>query len=197
MSWKVAILGLATAIILIAVLGCMRLRSGGARAAQAVVQIEMLDLETGEARRATGWVHLGVIHTAGHLLYGHEQSTTGLVAIWPDGHTCQIIAVEVGQASDVAVLVPDCDPGRGLRVSDRSPRVGERLCYTHMRTGQPVEQCGELLESAGQWLVIDVSVVPGESGSPVYDSRGSVVGIISRGSDDVAIALRIQALEVI
>ena len=193
---KKLVLAVLTAATLITTISCLRLSSAGNRAAQEVVLIEVFSLESGQARRGTGWWHDGKIYTAGHMFWGFEEETLGAVVQLSDGEVCHVVAAETAQTADVAVLIPDCKHRGGFKIARGKPAAGDKACYTHMKGGSPVEICGEITSAVGQWIVMNIGVEHGHSGSPLYNESGRVIGIVVRGSDNFLLALRIEALEV-
>lgn len=69
-------------------------------------------------------------------------------------------------------------------ISRRSVMVGEEICSIggggNFVIGW-VKKCGFIAEHSDRVMITSIPVVPGNSGSPVFNKRGEVVGIVSAG----------------
>jgi S1-C subfamily serine protease len=170
------------------------------RVFNAVVEVGVISLDSADVQRtASGWWYKGKVITAGHLFMGVEWHTIVTVVRvgGEEGELCDVTKVEHYATQDIAILtVSGCDPPRGLRLARKPPVEGQRLCYTHTKHAKPEEVCSEVLHTLGTWVILADPTEPGHSGSPLYDDKGRVVGIISRGNSLTALAqLFIRGLE--
>jgi len=105
------------------------------------------------------------------------------------------MAVNVGL--DIAVLQVTSSPG-GARLSTPQyvtidSRDPAELIGTHINViGHPEDSinkwsAGEVVDSDGNWIWTSAFDLPGNSGSPVLDDHGHLVGILHRGPDSLDI----------
>jgi hypothetical protein len=73
-------------------------------------------------------------------------------------------------------------------VSLRQPHVDDLVTIPGYPHGVWTVKTGHIKWTTGQLIGISTSIAPGNSGSPVIDATGSVVGIASRATKDLAIA---------
>lgn len=117
--------------------------------------------------------------TAGHVI---ECGPIAAMAVTRDG---DMFPVEVsGQIEGVDVARLSAIDGEPFKVAApirRSKlRIGERVCSIgtdgNLVTG--IRKCGDVGEIEGDVFSMAIPGVPGNSGSPVYDRDGYVVGIL-------------------
>ena len=128
----------------------------------------------------------GLAITNYHVVYGYEKNTKAVLA---DGTVCAVTVIHLDKISDLAVI--KIDSGKKL-----TPAVwGDS---TKLKKGQSVAICGnplglgssvsfgkigypdrDLGEVAGNFIQIDVSVNPGNSGGGVFDGAGNLIGIVN------------------
>lgn len=124
----------------------------------------------------------GLVLTAAHVV---EALTDEVVVILPDGR--RFSAEKLGADFDRdAAMLRITDPGEfrhveigesaGLRRNDWCVALGHPGGYDPTRT--PPMRLGRIL-SAGRWLVTDSAVVGGDSGGPLFDAEGRLIGIHS------------------
>lgn len=137
----------------------------------------------------TGVLHRGVVLTAAHCV---------LEGILPEvqhrsdgGSWYPADAVYVDPYEDLAVLRPRHIFEDGLRVREHDPVYGERiLCVghpsglrwtaTHGIVSFPRREGGGVTGEQ-TWVQIDCRIDPGNSGGPVLDRHGNIIGIVSFG----------------
>ena len=161
------------------------------RAAQSVVKIE--GTSCGLGVQGSGWVvRGGYVATNAHVVSG--QRDTRVAA--PGGHTRDATLVYLDARNDVAILrVPGLATRRlAVDVGGSFPRAAVVLGYprdgaltaTAATAGAPrtVVAPDAYDENPGPRVVMPLRgrVQPGESGGPVVDSRGRVVGMIFGGA---------------
>jgi|14_taG_2_1085336.scaffolds.fasta_scaffold00681_12 hypothetical protein len=70
---------------------------------------------------------------------------------------------------------------RGLRASrvGGDPVIGEPVCVAGAPLGRVGEYtCGQVTNDLGPFFYLDARVLPGNSGGPVFDQRGRVIGMV-------------------
>jgi len=130
----------------------------------------------------------GRILTANHVVAGASR----ISVTFADGTQATATVQKAEPASDIAVLVPDATPqviapatlGGGVKVGDPVYAVGHPLGLTDSLTAGVVSATGRSIEvSAGVTLKdliqFDAAVNPGNSGGPLLDAQGRVVGIVT------------------
>jgi serine protease Do len=123
----------------------------------------------------------GYIITAGHVATGAK--TVKIES--KDGRSYDADVLWVNETYDIAMLrAPVALVGGGAALDCRSAKTGEAI----YATGNPLElnfvtSYGRIAgdeRSLGPWksvLVTDISTVPGQSGGPVFEADGRVIGI--------------------
>ncbi len=133
-----------------------------------------------------------IIEPDGHILTNHHvvDGATRIAVRLADGRSWRARLVGEDPASDLALLKIDADerlPSAPLGDSDRL-RVGEWVCaignplaYEHTVTVGVVSYVGRKLFDASldRYIQTDAAITFGNSGGPLIDARGEVVGINS------------------
>lgn len=124
----------------------------------------------------------GLIATAGHVVDGASE----VKVLTEDGKEQVGQVVLFDKVDDVAfVRVPDAAAVGVSALACRTPVVGE-MVELH---GSPLSvdfittwgRVAGLARQIGPWrlgIIVDATIAPGDSGGPVLDSRGDVLGII-------------------
>lgn len=121
--------------------------------------------------------------TAAHVVDDCEDPF--FLVMTPDGeaHPALVDAVVEGVDAVRLLTVDDLDRAAALP-STELPELGDMLC---MMTGSDADQIG-LMRKCGyvgyvneEEVGLSMYIVPGNSGSPVFDGRGHVVGIATAG----------------
>lgn len=132
-----------------------------------------------------------VIDDTGHLLTNeHVVRTAERVRVRfesGDEETASVVAVDARR--DVALLKIDRASTGGLPIRFDPPTIGDEV----YAVGAPLKPSYSATLSRGivsalrsfdgePWIQSDVNVQPGNSGGPLLDDRGNVIGITSRGA---------------
>lgn len=166
------------------------------------VRVEFINVESSKRAVLCSGVYLGGrrILTAGHCAKLVEDPDSHLAAYIRPFNSKQRIYAEFVRVekrrnergmpiSDIGLLRLD-RPLRGVHaasVSCRVPKLGETLYAVGMPHGLPwtitkgtvTTRVPRIPENAGRWLQLDMTIIGGNSGGPVFDRDGNVVGIVS------------------
>ena len=175
----------------------------------AVCLIEVRDGGHGSHGSGFGIAPDGLVVTNSHVVHRAGQ----ISARFPDGRVlgCRLIGDD--PAADVALLrveagdVPYARLGQSgrLRVGQIAIAIGNPLGFQTTVTAGVVSALGRALPSAHGQLVDDViqtdaALNPGNSGGPLLDSRGEVIGVntaIIPGAQGICFAVAIDLVRVV
>ena len=131
----------------------------------------------------------GTILTAGHVgtALKASEKATGMVT-FSDGRQYVIQKVVIDPNIDVALLRVDLDPNESLqsvRVASIPPTVGDRVWAIGSPFGYSFTVTSGIVSAyrdpnglgQGSSIQVDVSLNPGNSGGPVFDQYGNLIGI--------------------
>jgi Flp pilus assembly protein TadD len=126
----------------------------------------------------------GLVLTAAHVVAGREKVSVrnALGKVFPVKEICP------GDFSaDAVILKTDAEEQMFLRMAEQEPSAGDPLfvCGFPLSMNLPVTSRGKvrtLPSSPGRPMLTTVPMMPGQSGSPVLNDAGRLVGIASRGS---------------
>lgn len=79
-------------------------------------------------------------------------------------------------------------------ISLRIPQVGDAVTIPGYPYGVWTVKTGRIKYTLGVIMTIDVAVAPGNSGSPIIDATGSVIGVTTRAAKGEAIAVATTAI---
>lgn len=146
-----------------------------------------------QVRRRSGGNGAGIIWgSSGKLLTNHHVvagAGRGLVAELADGQSHEARVLASNPALDLALLeieaqeLPAAPIGdsRGLRVGELVVAVGHPWGQRDVVTAGIVSGLGEIEAARGGWraqyIRSDVRLAPGNSGGPLLNARGAVIGI--------------------
>ncbi len=126
----------------------------------------------------------GLVLTAAHVLMGSGRKVT---VVMPDGKHLEARALGVNSGTDCgAVQITDSGPFPACKISDtRSLHVGDWCVATGHPGGyqegrSPVLRLGRVVEFMAGMLQTDCPLLGGDSGGPLFDLNGNVIGINSR-----------------
>ncbi len=126
----------------------------------------------------------GLVLTAAHVVAGRDRVSVRNARgkIFPVKEICP------GDFSaDAVILRTEAEEQMFLRLADEEPRSGDPLQVSGfpLSMNLPVTSRGKvrsLPSSPGRPMLTTVPMMPGQSGSPVLNDQGRLVGVASRGS---------------
>lgn len=149
----------------------------------------------------------GIAVTNYHVVYGYEDSLNAELC---DGTWCDVEVLHLDKISDIAVIKIKS----GKKLTAATFGDSEKA-----RAGQSIAVCGnplglefsvsfgkishpdrDLGESAGNYIQIDASVNPGNSGGGLFDAAGNLIGIVNAkasGTDVDGIGYAIPSARII
>ncbi len=145
------------------------------------------------------WDPDGLIITNAHVAHGSRATVKLLdgrvfeAAVTAKDPARDLAALKVEAADLLAATVGDSD---ALRVGELVLAVGNPLGLVGaLTTG--IISCNSALEAPSQqrWVMADVRLSPGNSGGPLADARGQVIGINSMIVGSLALAVPSNAVE--
>ena len=140
----------------------------------------------------------GVVWTDDGLIVTNAHVVSGISMIrLHDGRTCRPELLRNDRQSDLALLrIPIGGlPNAKLRDS-RTLRIGEML----VAVGHPMGEAGAVSlgvvhrASLGRLVEADIRLAPGNSGGPLADAAGNVVGINSMVANGMGVAIATTAI---
>lgn len=164
------------------------------QAEKSVVRIEVTSDE-GDSL-GSGFVvdNMGTLITNCHVLAG----ATSAVAFFPDGRRAPILGTKlIEEAKDIAIAHISDTTAPPISLALALPRKGERvtalgaphgLAFTAttgivsaIRPGSEIDSTHE-----GTWIQVDAAISPGNSGGPLINAKGEVVGMSTLASQGTA-----------
>jgi serine protease Do len=132
----------------------------------------------------------GLILTAGHVTHGNDTMTV----IFPDGKSakCKVLGADYTRDVGLAkITAPGKYPFAELGDSDKLDITTIVIALGHpggydLRRPPPARIGRISMKSMGGFLVSDCTLVGGDSGGPLFDLDGKVVGIHSSISESLA-----------
>jgi serine protease Do len=144
------------------------------------------------------WLRGGLIVTNAHVASG-----SGAEVVLPDGRAVSARVTARDPRRDLAALtVADGDLDVALRADARGLRPGELLVALGHPLGVAyaaslgvVHRAPNGLPGPGGWLHADIRLAPGNSGGPLADSSGRVVGLNAMIVGGLGIAVPTHVIE--
>ena len=187
------------------------------RVAPAVVSIDVRQRGSSprrspaQAGTGSGFVFAteGLILTNSHVVDNADDISVAL----PDGRECTADLIGQDPDTDVAVVritaadlcAVEFGDSRGLRAGQLVVAIGNPYGYQHSVSAGVVSALGRSLRARSGRLIehviqTDVALNPGNSGGPLVDSRGKVVGVntaIIAGGQGLSFAVPIGTVEAV
>ncbi len=142
----------------------------------------------------------GVIWSADGLIVtnAHVASVEGLHAVLADGRRLEAQLVARDPRRDLALLKVNAANLVALEACDLSSlRAGEAVLALGYPMGGDAVTVG-ILHAAprdAHWLTADIRVAPGNSGGPLCDVQGRLVGINTMVVDGLTLAISVRAAQ--
>jgi serine protease Do len=126
------------------------------------------------------WLRRGVVVTNAHVATGPAAEV-----VLPDGRVLQARVIARDPRRDLALLsapAEDLEPAlhadaRGLRAGELVVALGHPLGVTYAMALGVVHRAPTGARGPAGWLHADIRLAPGNSGGPLADTAGRVVGI--------------------
>jgi serine protease Do len=137
----------------------------------------------------------GYILTAGHVIGDANQRVT---VIFPNGRQVEARSLGVNHAMDsglVKITTPGEWPAVGvgsssdLKLGDWCIGLGHPNGYQRQRP--PVLRLGRILLNGSNMVMTDCTLVGGDSGGPLFDLNGNLIGIHSRIGRDTTMNMHV------
>ena len=143
------------------------------------------------------WHADGLIVTNSHVV--HKSRATVQLA---DGRVFEAVCKSRDPERDLAALQVEATDLPAAAIADSDVRVGELV----LAVGNPLGLVGALstgiisrldtvAASSQWWVMADVRLFPGNSGGPLADAQGRVIGINSMVVEGLALAVPSQAVK--
>jgi serine protease Do len=149
-------------------------------------------------------LNAGRIVTNAHVISAGETSSDGVLSIesW-DGQTCPAKVLKIDRRRDLALVsveggtaTPGTLASRPAQPGQPVIAVGNPLGFVGAISSGVVHRVG-LIRGLGPtlWIQADLRLAPGNSGGPLADLHGEVVGINSMIAGGLALAIPAQAVQ--
>ena len=132
----------------------------------------------------------GLILTAGHVTYGNDT----MIVVFPDGkqEKCKVLGADYTRDVGLAKIIkPGKYPVAQMGDSDKLDQTTIVVALGHpggfdIRRPPPARIGRISQKNAGGFLVSDCTLIGGDSGGPLFDLEGKVVGIHSSISESLS-----------
>lgn len=157
--------------------------------------IAMVDDETGlpVQGRCSGFVvKRGLVMTAAHCDVNEDISTVTI-----NGGPVRVVMKEVDEAGVMILAPAKIDPKQpALRFADRNPENGSQVmsCGFFTRPLYRVSYVSDRswVDDDGSFIMVDAGFLKGQSGGPLVNRRGEVVGVIEMSTPMTAWAVGVD-----
>lgn len=146
--------------------------------------------ETGWGTCSGVYIRKNIILTAAHCVAMDPEKGLSLKQVWvkSNNQSSQAFPIRVDTQADLALLYTDI-PGTPIKFAKKITRgeecwvIGNPLGFNDIVTKGIVSQTGvsDKNEKA-TFTIVDAVTLPGNSGGPVVDSDGHLIGILTRGT---------------
>jgi serine protease Do len=144
------------------------------------------------------WLRHGLIVTNAHV-----ATTSGAEVVLPDGHPLRARLVARDPRRDLAALTVAVDEqlpalradARGLRPGELVVAVGHPLGVPYAAALGVVHRAPSDAPGPPGWLQADIRLAPGNSGGPLADASGRIVGINAMIVGGLGIAVPTHVVE--
>lgn len=169
------------------------LAATAAALSRSTVQVQSRRFASGSG---TIWNSKGLVITNAHVLKG-SRTTVKL----SDGRIFDATCTRSDRYLDLAALKIDATDLPVATIGDSNVRVGELV----LAVGNPLGTIGALTtgiihaispkDSPRQWVQADIRLAPGNSGGPLADAQGRVIGINTVIAGGIALAIPSNTVE--
>ena len=148
-------------------------------------------LQTGFLARVFEGDNLAYVATTAH---GFTSDSRRIVVYTPAGESFEAVAQEIDHVWDVAILAIRKPSARPLVFARQRPVLRQVLNIGGFVGGKVLKWgrglvtgwAGPVGDYPMEWFVIGTSAESGQSGGPILDSAGCLVGMICHGDDDTS-----------
>lgn len=193
---KLLVIGLA----LVVITGCFPKQFKYEQVKESVVFIKQMNDEWS----ATGFIvnSEGIVITARHVVEGQEEVKVRLC----DGTWLEGLVIFEGNDIDIGIIQLPLGDYKSLKLAEKDPNMGEPLWTVGIPLGDENgyifgfgSVCGWSdvpFFGKGKFLLSDIHIQPGHSGSPVFNKDGEVCGIVvGYGNHNLAFFLSIESMQ--
>ena len=145
--------------------------------------VALLSMRTGSSGSGVIATEDGLILTAAHVVQGSDE----LMVVFPDGKQVQGKVLGANYSKDIAMVQikeagkwPHAEMGasKQLEAGDWVIALGQSAGFDAGRT-PPVRFGGVISNGPGTFLTTDCTLIGGDSGGPLFDLDGKIIGINS------------------
>jgi serine protease Do len=145
----------------------------------------------------------GVVWAPGWVLTNaHVVRAARAVARAADGARAEAVVVARDDEADLALLRATGLPARAATPAEEAPRVGAFVAAVGhpggvrgALTAGIVHAVGPMAPGGRSWIQADLRLAPGNSGGPLADARGRVLGLNAMIAGGLAFAIPLAAVQ--
>jgi len=178
----------------ISMLGSARAASGNLNGLAELLRESVVEVRSGDSGSGTGiiWGGAGLVVTNAHCIRRGAPLQAGADGKWREAH-----ALAYHPQHDLALLAAPSVSGPLLELRDPDTLRAGELVFAH---GHPLGIRDALAmgvlhtvtrdrSKSARWIVADVRLAPGNSGGPLVDAEGRLVGINSMVVNGLGVAV--------